>query len=241
MLAFAVIGFAVMLVVGRWLPAGDTEPLLTGGRPTKAAAPHRSLWRDRRVAPFVVYGFLQGSVQAVNVQTLGFLVIDRMHLSPAAAQSFIGLAMFAGAGATLLAQWGLIRMLRLSPRDLLRWGAGIAAVGNVLTALAGDYFMVVVGYALVSLGYGFCRPGYMAGASLAVGRDEQGAVAGLMAAVSGACYLVAPMAGVALYEHFGPAPFVLNLSILLGLLAMAFASPALRRAGAPAEEAAVLD
>jgi MFS family permease len=238
MFVFAVIGAAVMVVVARLLPSGDAEPQLNGGRPTRAESPHRGLWRDRRVAPFVVYGFLQGSVQAINVQTLGFLVIDRLKLAPAAAQSFIGIAMLAGAGATLLAQWGLIRMLRLSPRDLLRWGAVLAAGGNLIIAFAGSYYGLVVGYALVSLGYGFCRPGYTAGASLAVGRDEQGAVAGVMAAISGACYLVAPMAGVALYERFGPTPFLLNLAVLIGLLAMAFRSPALRRAGTPAPEEA---
>ena len=51
---------------------------------------------------------------------------------------------------------------------LLRWGVAIAAVANLIVAFAPSYSALVMGYALASLGYGFCRPGFTAGASLAV-------------------------------------------------------------------------
>ena len=43
-------------------------------------------------------------------------------MSPTQAQSYIALAMMFGAVAGLLAQWGLIRMFEMTPRQLLRWG-----------------------------------------------------------------------------------------------------------------------
>ena len=53
----------------------------------------------------------------------------------------------------LLAQWGIIRMFEMTPRQLLRWGVGCAAVGNLVVALAPDYSTVVAGYAITSLGF----------------------------------------------------------------------------------------
>ena len=133
-------------------------------RPRKWAPRARVRWNDRRILPFVLYGFLLASAQAVNQQTLGFMVIDKLAISPAKAAAFAGVAMMAGAVASLLAQWGLIRMLSLKPRQLLWLGAGCAVLGNLIVAFSPDYHTLVVGFALCSLGYGFARPGFTAGA-----------------------------------------------------------------------------
>jgi hypothetical protein len=45
------------------------------GLPFKGA---RVRWNDRRIMPFVIYGFLLASAQTVNQQTLGFMVIDKL-------------------------------------------------------------------------------------------------------------------------------------------------------------------
>jgi MFS family permease len=231
MLVFAVFGVITAFLVKRLLPAGDVDLTLDGKRPTQASAPPQGLWRDPRVFPFVVFGFLMASAQAINVQALAFVVIDKLHRSAERAEHFIGLAMMAGAAMTLVGQWGLIPLLRMSPRALMRWGALIAAAGNALIASAHDYYGAVVGYAACSLGYGFCRPGFTAGASLAVEAEEQGGVAGLIASIWGACYVVGPMAGMALYEAFHPGPFLLNAAILLALAAAAWRVRALANAG----------
>lgn len=225
--AFAAIGALVLVWVWKRLPSGEVARLPTD-RPVA-----RGLWRDPRIAGYLAFGVLVTGVQAVNISVLGFHVIDEMAvqgLDPAQAQPFIGLAMFAGAAATLLAQWGLIPLLNLQPRALMRWGAGLALAGNLLSVGATDFFAVTVGYALVSLGLGFARPGFTAGSSLAVGPAEQGAVAGLMMSLAGLSFLAPPVIGVALYEWRGPAPFVLNV-VLTGLaLILAFT---LRSLGAP--------
>ncbi len=231
MLVFAVFGVITAVLVRRWLPAGDIPLTLDGKRPTQAAPPHKGLWRDPRVYPFFVYGFLMASAQAVNVQALAFVVIDKLHRSAEGAEHFIGLAMMAGAAMTLVGQWGLIPLLRMSPRALMLWGALIAAAGNALIAGSHDYYGAVVGYAACTLGYGFCRPGFTAGASLAVEPEEQGAVAGVVASIWGACYVVGPMAAMALYEAFRPGPFLLNAAILLGLSVAVWRVAALSRSG----------
>lgn len=226
MYAFALAGAAVWLLTWKKLPSGDVKrnPADIGARP-------RGLWKDPRVAAFIGYGFLVVSAQAVNVSVLGFHVIDELALPPRQAQSFVGLAMLSGAAATLLAQWGLIPMFRLGPRALMRWGAGLALVGNLMSIFAGTYYTVVVGYAVVSLGMGFARPGFTAGSSLAVGAREQGAIAGLVMALAGFCFLLPPVIGVGLYELWGPGPFVLNSLMCGAALVMALVVPTLMRAG----------
>ena len=173
-------------VVWRFLPepprAARAPPPTEGGLTPEPSRfePRRqsSLWRDPRLTPFLIYGFLCASCQTVNGQSLGFLIIDKLHLPPMQALGFAQVAMGAGAISGLLAQWGLIRMFRMQPRHLVRWGAGLAALANLIIAFAPSYWAVVAGYALASLGYGFCRPGFTAGASLVGGRRPAGAGGG---------------------------------------------------------------
>ena len=246
MFAFAIIAGVVLILVLRGLPETSEEiPDRVGAGAGKAKA--RVRWNDRRIMPFILYGFLLASAQTVNQQTLGFMVIDKLQISPAKAAAFAGIAMMAGAVASLLAQWGLIRMLRLAPRQLLWLGAGCAALGNLIVAFSPDYHTLVVAFALCSLGYGFARPGFTAGASLSVGHEEQGAVAGAISAINGASVIIAPVLGVALYKWAHPSPYLLNVAILVGLVAYALLDPVMRKVGdaaAPREardEAQVVD
>jgi MFS family permease len=240
MFAFAILAFVMTAVVQIGLPndAHQTRKVAEEARAARKAKAEIAkpvsrfgLWRDPRMMPFIIYGFLVGSAQAINGQTLGFLIIDKLKVSPAIASGYTGVAMMAGAAAGLLAQWGLIRMLRIGPRQLMRWGAALAALGNVMMAIAPNYATVVTAFSLASLGYGFCRPGFTAGASLAVDQDEQGAVAGAITAVNGACYIVAPVFGVWLYESMGPLPYGVNVIILISILVLAFQNPILKNVG----------
>ncbi|MFN3585493.1 MFS transporter [Phenylobacterium sp.] len=228
---FALIAAAMLFVVWRYLPETPLpEEARRPRRPVVAGAPKaRPMWRDPRITPFLLYGFVVASCQTAQAQTLGFLIIDKLAMSPAQAQYFIAIAMMFGAVAGLLAQWGIIRMFEMTPRQLLRWGVAVAALGNLIVALAPDYYVVVAGYAISSLGFGFARPGFTAGSSIAVGMDEQARVAGAIAAVNGINVVLAPLF-VWLYEHFGPAPFLLNASLMAGLLVYAFRNAQLRNA-----------
>jgi MFS family permease len=229
---FSLIAAAMLFIVWRYLPESPVKADAALDPELDLAAPAGkpvALWRDARVIPFLVFGFVVASCQTGQQQTLGFLIIDKVGLSPIAAQRPIAIAMAFGAVAGLLAQWGIIRMFEMTPRQLLRWGAATAALGNLVVALSPDYWAVVAGYALASLGFGFARPGFTAGSSLAVAARDQARVAGGIAAVNGINAVLAP-AFVRLYEFNHRAPFALNMMLLLGLLAYAFASGALRRA-----------
>jgi hypothetical protein len=76
-----------------------------------------------------------------------------------------------------------------------------------------------IGFAVASLGFGFTRPGFTAGASLAVPLAEQGAVAGVITAANGISYVLAPTIGISLYGLNHDLPFAAFALLLLGLVA----------------------
>ncbi len=234
--AFALMALGVMAWVIFKLPETWPRP---GAGPVHAAQ-HKDerspMWKDPRVRPFLIYGFLVSTCQTAQYQTLGFLIIDKLGVSPMAAQPFTAVAMMGGAVAGLFAQWGLIRVFKLGPRLLLRWGVILACVANIMTALMPSYWIVVVAFGLSSLGYGFARPGFTAGASLAVPEKDQARAAGAVAAVNGLNVIAAPLF-VFVYQHFHPGPYVMNVVILGAMAVYVLKEPLLRHAGvAPTTE-----
>ncbi|MFQ3595026.1 MAG: MFS transporter [Sphingomonadaceae bacterium] len=259
MFVFALIALFVLLALQLGLP--DDDPASRTGRGAAASMPTigsmptgasaraadadseagvraRIRVTDPRIKPFMLYGFAAGSLQAATGQAIGFFIIDRM--APGAgmpATQLIALTFMAGAGATLLAQWGIIRLLDLSPSQLMRWGALMAAVGTAGIAVAPDFHVLVLAFALASAGFGFARPGFTAGSSLAVARSEQGGVAGAVTSVNGACFILAPAIGIGLYEWVPELPYWLGALGALLLAAYAWRNETLRSSGPPAARA----
>ncbi len=234
--AFAAIALLVFVAILVWLP-DDSRPRQRQGRgaamsyPSLASSPTgasvvastaprgaRLHWNDRRIRTWIIAGVVAGHAQAAVLTCLGFFVIDRLHLAPRGSEQSIAIVMMAGAAATLAAQWGLIPRLGLAPRALILWGAGIATVGTVVTMFATGLYGLVLGFGVSSLGFGFTRPGFTGGASLAVPLAEQGGVAGVITSANGISYVAAPTVGIALYGLNPHAPFALSTLLLIGLL-----------------------
>jgi MFS family permease len=188
-----------------------------GAVPEQNGGAARLRWRDPRVIPWHIMGIVGGHGQAALLGVIGFLVIDRLHVVLDKAQESIAIVLMSGAVASLLAQWGLIPRLRLDPRQLVLWGSLLAAVGTVMTGLSQGIYTITLGFALASLGFGLYRPGFTSGASLAVERDEQNAVAGMVTSINGLAYIAAPALGVALYQVSHAMPFLIVGAVMLGL------------------------
>jgi hypothetical protein len=141
-------------------------------------------------------------------QAIAFLAIDRLKLDPATvlSQQTIGIVLTAGAAAALLVQWGVIPQLNMKPRALVLVGLLLAAVGCALTSVADSLYGLSMAFAVACAGFGFARPGWTAGASLAVGSELQGAVA----AVNGIVFVIGPSLGVVLYEVWRPLPYLVT-------------------------------
>jgi hypothetical protein len=231
LIGFALIGALVLAALVLRLP-DDTPrgpargaivayPTIGGGGDTSVAEEERASarleWRDPRVLPWHLIGIVGGHGQAAILGVIGFLVIDRLDLPLDHAQQWIAIVMIAGAGASLLAQWWLIPQLGLDPRQLVVWGSTLSAAGASITGFSTEIYGITMGFALTSLGFGFFRPGFTSGASLAVAPHEQNAVAGMVTSVNGVAFIAGPAAGVALYGIALPAPFAATTLLMLGL------------------------
>jgi MFS family permease len=234
------LGVVVLLLVARMLGRPvDLEPgqgaasaypsiggQATGASVTAAISEGRVTvgFFDPRIRAWVVIGLVMGHAQAMTGQVVGFLVIDRLALAPAAALQPTGLVLMMGAGAALLVQWGLIPLLDLRPRALVLIGLLLSAAGCAATALADSLYGIATAYALSAMGFGFVRPGYTAGASLAVDQAAQGSVAGKITSVNGASFVLGPSIGVALYGGAQPLPYLTAAAALVVLFVYAILS-----------------
>jgi MFS family permease len=235
--AFAIVGILVFVAIWVGLP-NDARPRQGRRRGHGAAMSYPSLasaptgasviaatrpkgkplkWNDPRIRHWITAGVVSGHAQAATLACIGFFVIDRLELEPHGSEKAISIVMMAGAAGTLAAQWGLIPRLRLRPRPLILWGSIIAAAGMAVTMAAGDLYGIVLGFGLSCLGFGFTRPGFTAGASLAVPLAEQGGVAGVVTAANGSAYVLAPGLGMLLYAADPHWPFAAGIALLLGL------------------------
>lgn len=238
---FAVFGVAVWVTVRAMLPddrrsgirahgASSAYPSIggapTGATVTAATEPHVEHvgYLDPRVRGWMIAGLVMGHAQAMTSQAIGFLVIDRLAVPPALALEPTGIVLMMGAGAALLVQWGVIPLLGLSPRRLVLVGLVLAAVGVALTGVATSLYGIATAYALANLGFGFTRPGFTAGSSLAVGPAAQGSVAGKVTSVNGASFVLGPSIGVGLYEIGRPLPYLTAAAALVLLFGYAWAT-----------------
>ncbi len=223
---FAIFGIVMYLTVRAMLPddrglpaaahgAANAYPSIGGqasGASVRAATEPKGgagvSYFDRRIRAWMMSGLVMGHAQAMTGQAIGFLVIDRLHVAPALALEPTGIVLMMGAGAALLAQWGIIPTLNLAPRALVLVGLVLAAAGTAMTGLATSLYGIATAYALASLGFGFTRPGFTAGSSLAVGPAQQGSVAGKVTSVNGASFVLGPSIGVGLYTIWHSLPYL---------------------------------
>jgi MFS family permease len=203
----------------------------------KSAAPS-SVWRlavDRRVRTWLIVGVILSAATAVMFQQLSFYFMDRLNVSPREGAALVAVALALGALAQIVAQIGLLPRLSLSPRGLVVAGTIVTALGTGLTVIGDNFGALAAAQGLVGLGFGLARPGFTGGASLSVGPDDQGSVAGLVVAANGAGFVVAPIFGAGVYALVGhQAPFILCTVVLLGLAV--FCARSTRITGAPLEE-----
>ena len=70
---------------------------------------------------------------------------------------------------------------------------------------------------ILGLGLGMISPGFTAGASLAVGPEEQGAVSGMVSACPSAGFVLGPIVGTSLYQFNHALPYLCACLLMLPL------------------------
>ena len=206
----------------------DDEHSPASSARSHAALPPRLSWADGRVLPWIgsAFGmfFAAGVVQIV----IGFVVQDRLGITPEEAVPFTAVMLLANAAGAMLPQLVVVPRLGWRPRRLVRTGVSTALVCLAVLALAPTLWLMVAATFCVGLAHGLVGPGYSAGGSLAVSAREQGAVAGVLNASAALTWIFAPVTATALYGWHPAAPFVLALTVLGVSAGIAWWCPALR-------------
>jgi MFS family permease len=193
-------------------------------------------WHDRRIWPFIVFGLGISTAGAVPIQTVGYLFIDELHLKLVDAPQYTMIGLVASSLAALFAQLVIVQRFNMSGRALIRWGSIITIASFVLFVVGHQFGPLVMALIISGLGFGMVRPGYAAAASLAVDPHEQGAIAGLTGATSGAGFIFGPLIATGLYRISPQAPYIFGAVLTTIMYIYALLSPHLKNAGLLAPE-----
>ncbi|TVS11804.1 MAG: MFS transporter [Gammaproteobacteria bacterium] len=177
----------------------------------------RLRFTDRRILPFVIVGVLMFVGIAVAQQTLAFRFQDLLDLTGQETARLFGFAMMTAAALSLFAQGVIVQRMELSPLTLLRLAIPLLIAAFVMMTLAQGSALLFLGMALMGLGMGMAAPGFMAGASLAVRQDEQGAVAGVTSACPPLGFTIGPLLGTALYQIDPQLPYLVTTCLYVPL------------------------
>jgi len=185
-----------------------------------------SLIFDIRLRSLLVIGAIGWMGYGVFLQTLLFVLSDRLGLLIIHAIPLAGIIMAIGALGVLIVQFIIIPVLSPSPRTLMITGSLSTIFGAAMMAFADSQWLIGLAFLLASAGFGAIRPGMSGAASLRVSEHEQGAAAGLLGSTAGAGFLLAPFTGLAIYQFFGSsAPYLFLCGSLAIVFFMAFFQP----------------
>lgn len=207
----AVVAFLNGLFVLRYLPE---PPSHRSGR----GSLRKLKYTDKRIFPLVIIGVLMFSGFALVQQTMGFRFQDALGLDASETARVFGVAMMLSAGCSLFAQLVIVQRFDLTPFALLKLAMPLLIVAFSLMALFNSQAVLTLAMMILGIGMGLAAPGFMAGASLAVTPEEQGAVAG----VAGSCpplgFSIGPLVGGAMYQLNPILPYAFAAMIYVFLL-----------------------
>jgi MFS family permease len=233
----AALAAAAAFSIWRFLPE-NTPPKVE--RPRNDWRDSLALIGDRRLSAYLLYGFALSLVAGITVQVFGLFTMDRLGVSGSRGAELTAAGFMVNALALLATQMAVLPRLKLGPRALMAWGAGLLGLGVTIQIIAPSLGALLVSQAVQGLGAGLARPGFTGGASVAVKPEEQGAAAGLVVATNGAGFVFSPLVGGVVYEQVSEvAPLLIALAVLVAMTVFALISRRLRHAqldGAPPSE-----
>jgi MFS family permease len=174
-------------------------------------------YRDPRIFPFIIVGVTMFSGMALVQQTMGFRFQDALNLSATETAQAVGLGMMLSAAASLLAQGVVVQRLSLAPFTLLRVAMPLLFLAFATMALTESRWVLTAAMMVQGFGMGLAGPGFMAGASLAVTAEEQGAVAGVAGSCGPLGFAIGPMLGGALYQLQPTLPYAVAAGVYVVL------------------------
>ncbi|MEQ8516989.1 MAG: MFS transporter, partial [Chromatocurvus sp.] len=184
--------------------------------------PARLRFSDPRLRAYVLTAIALFTGFSAIQQTLGFLVQDTLSLDGIATAQMTGAALMVSATFTFIVQVTAMQWLKLKPGTFIRLGLLSMLCGAAILGSSGNFILLAAGMGFLGAGLGLTMPAIVAGASLAVGAEEQGGAAGLISACPAIGFVAGPLCGGLLYQVQPPlAPLFAALVFFLALVVLA--------------------
>lgn len=161
------------------------------------------------VAFFLCFALIQ--------QTLGFLYQDYFAMSPTDAARALGVTMMVAALTSLSAQLLVVNLLRAPARLLLIMAIPAMFISALLLWQGESRMAINLAVVFMGVSLGFAMPAVMSLASLRVGPEEQGKVAGLASACPALGFILGPLLGTGLYTLGPRLPYLLVVLLMVPL------------------------
>lgn len=198
------------ILVWRYLP--DTEIHSAAGASVKKLG-----YLDPRYRFFLLIGLSMFTMMAMCQQTLGYYFYDKLGLTRVESAQYYAYAMMVSSAVMLVTQLLIVQRAGLQPHTLIKLGLPASMIGYGLLASADSFTTLAMGMACFGMGMGLAGPGYSASATLTISREEQGALAGLLAAAPGLGFVFGAVFGGLLYGIGPQYPYIVA-SAVTGLL-----------------------
>jgi len=159
----------------------------------------------------------------VTVQVIGgFYLQDQLNLGSESVARSVSLGLMLTGLAMLLVQLIQTKWLKWEPRPMILLGSMILVLSMIVFLFTASLPFYFLAFFMFGLGAGWMMPGFMAGASLSVSNEQQGGVAGLVAAMQGIAAIIAPIVSTTLYQVDKQIPMavVAILAVFLGVIMM---------------------
>ncbi|GIO96754.1 MFS transporter [Paenibacillus lautus] len=219
---FALISLIAPLYAGALLPVIAVVAVLYLVPATKPVIQQKA----PRVNPFqkgvrlYLFAGLATMLGIITVQVIGgFYYQDQLDLTTQETARMISLSLMISGVAMIVTQGLQMKKLKWPPKAMILIGAVLLMASMLLLLFTGSLISYFIAFFLFGVGTGLMMPGFMAGASLAVSREQQGGVAGLVSAVQGIAAMISPILSTTLYRVDKHLPFAL-IGIIVLLMAL---------------------
>ncbi|GIN90185.1 MFS transporter [Siminovitchia terrae] len=215
---FALIGLIWPLYIGAMLPLVAfivVLLLIPAQKPVIQEKPPRVNPLQKELRLYLFAG-LATMLSIVTLQVVGgFYFQDQLSLTTKETARMVSMGLMLSGVAMIVTQGIQMKKTKWEPKPLILVGSLLLIISMLLFLFIISPIGFYVAFAFFGIGAGLMMPGFMAGSSLAVAREQQGGVSGLVAAVQGISAMIAPILSTTLYQVDKHLPFVVVATIVL--------------------------
>ena len=215
---FALIGLIWPLYIGAMLPLVAfivVLLLIPAQKPVIQEKPPRVNPFQKELRLYLFAG-LATMLSVITLQVVGgFYFQDQLSLTTKETARMVSMGLMFSGVAMIVTQGIKMKKTKWQPKPLILVGSLLLIVSMLLFLFIISLIGFYVAFVFFGIGAGLMMPGFMAGSSLAVAREQQGGVSGLVAAVQGISAMIAPILSTTLYQVDKHLPFVVVAALVL--------------------------